>query len=95
LIHADKSLPFTAAIIYYVGWFFWDVIPLTLIMSYQASKVKKMESKRLTTASDMLLLASNDSAGSSLDRTRSLYLPEEDEVMYLGNPEYTELLLQN
>ena len=39
----EKVGPFSAAVIYYIGWFCWDVIPLTLIMSYQASKVKKRE----------------------------------------------------
>ena len=95
LIHHGKSGPLTSAIIYYVGWICWDVIPLTLIMSYQARKVKKIESKRATTPPDSLLLASHDSTASNLNRTRSLAFPEEDEVMFLGNPEYTELLLQN
>jgi len=43
LANHEKIGLFLAVVIYYIGWFCWDVIPLTVIMSYQASKVKKRE----------------------------------------------------
>lgn len=54
-LFADKNEKFGSfgvAIIYYVGWFCWEVIPLTLVMSYHSNKVKKRESKRPITVSD-------------------------------------------
>jgi len=87
----EKFQYLPAAIIYYVGWLFWDVIPLTFVMRYHSKKVKMRET---ITVPDTFF----ETEGSTNDNENSpppLAFPEEDEVMFLGNPEYTELLLQN
>jgi len=92
LLSYGKPLSFTIAVIYYIGWFFWDVVPLTLIMSYQVTKVKRKVIKRTANTADSIF-ESDLTRTASLNPPPPLTLPEEDEVMFLGNPEYTELLL--
>jgi len=98
LMAHEKYFSFTCAIIYHIFWPFWDVVPLTLIMSYHAKKVKKRESSRTPVAPDSFLeqVSTVGSNSTSLNLSPPRDVPEEeDEVMFLGNPEYTELLLQN